>query len=190
LDPTNKSFEETAPDRRQGERHNLSATAEVVEIASGIRLSTRAADLSQSGCYLDTLNPFAIGSNVQVSIRPQGAELRCAAVVRDAQSGMGMGIAFTDLDDARKALIESLIGRLGSPALADFPPPHFPENAKPGAPQDQREALAVRLIDLLHERGLLSPGDVASLLRDRSCKPRWHVLVSQPSPVRLPSNRL
>jgi hypothetical protein len=162
-----KSFEDTAADRRQGKRHHFSATAEVVEIASGIRLSTRAADLSQNGCYLDTLNPFAIGSNVPVSIRSQETELTCTAVVRDSQPGMGMGIAFTDLDAARQALIESLVGRLGSPVLADLSPSHFSDNAKPEASQDQREALAVRLIELLHKRGLLSSDDVASLLRDR-----------------------
>jgi hypothetical protein len=41
------------------------------------------------------------------------------------------------------------------------------ENAKPAPPPDQRDALAVKLIDLLHKKGLLSSNDVASLLRDR-----------------------
>jgi hypothetical protein len=89
------------------------------------------------------------------------------AVVRDSQPGMGMGVAFTGLDEARKSLIESWIKRLGSPELAD-PSVYSPsENIKPAPPPDQMDALCVKLIDLLHKKGLLSSNDVASLLRDR-----------------------
>lgn len=138
-----------------------------MDMISGARLSTRAADLNQGGCYLDLLSPLPIGSNVRVRILSDGAELTCTGVVRDSQPGMGMGVAFTDLDDARKALIESWIERQGSPALVDLSPFPHSENAKPAPPSDQRDALAVRLIDLLHKKGLLSSNDVASLLRDR-----------------------
>jgi hypothetical protein len=154
-------------DRRQHGRHAFSATAEVVDMVSGARLSTRAADLNKGGCYLDMMSPLPIGSKVRVCIRSDGAELICTAVVRDSQPGMGMGVAFTDLDEARNTLIESWIKRLGSPGLADpsVSPPS--EKAKPAPPPDQKDALAVKLIDLLHKKGLLSSNDVASLLRDR-----------------------
>ena len=154
-------------DRRQHKRHVFSATAEVVDMDSGARLSTRAADLNKGGCYLDMMSPLPIGSKVRVCIRSNGAELTCTAVVRDSQPGMGMGVAFTDLDDAPKALIEAWVERLGSPALADHSLSSPSENAKPALPPDQRDALAVNLIDLLHKKGLLSSNDVASLLRDR-----------------------
>jgi hypothetical protein len=169
VDSNNKSVKGAASteDRRQGQRHTFSAAAEVAEVVSGARLSTRAADLSQNGCYLDSLNPFTIGTNVRVRILWGGAELTCAAVVRDSQPGMGMGVAFTDLDDARKALIASWIERLSSPALANLSPSPLSENAKSFPPPDQRDVLAVRLIDVLHKKGLLSSNDVASLLRDR-----------------------
>lgn len=169
MDSTDKSFKGAAivGDRRRNQRYTFSATAEVVEMVSGARLSTRAADLSQEGCYLDSLNPFAIGSKVRVRIHWGGAELTCTAAVRDSQAGMGMGIAFTNLNDAQKALIESWIGRLDSPALADLSPSPLSENAKPAPPPDQRDALALRLIDLLQKKGLLSSDDVASLLRGR-----------------------
>jgi hypothetical protein len=169
LDNTDENFKGAATpgDRRQANRYSFSAMAEVVEMVSGARLSTRAADLSQKGCYLDTLNPFATGSNVRVRISWDGAELTCAAVVRDSQPGMGMGVAFTDLDEARKALIESWIAKLVSPSPADLWPSACPENAKPAPPPDQRDDLAVRLIDLLHKKGLLNSSDVASLLRER-----------------------
>jgi hypothetical protein len=153
-------------DRRLHKRHPFSATAEVVDTGSGARLSTRAADLNKGGCYLDMMNPLPVGSNVRLRITIDGAELRCTAVVRDSQQGMGMGVAFTDLDDSRKALIDSWIERLGAPG-ADLPPSLPSETPKPAAVHQKREALAEKLIDLLHKKGLLTSNDVASLLRDR-----------------------
>jgi hypothetical protein len=169
LDSTNKSFKGVATlgERRKNKRYNFSATAEVVETVSGTRLSMRASDLSQKGCFLDSLSSFAIGSNVRVRICWNGTELTCTAVVRDSQPGMGMGVAFTNLDNAQKALIDSWIERLTSPTLADLSPSPLSGDAKPAPAPDQEDALAVQLIDLLHKKGVLSSNDVASLLRDR-----------------------
>jgi hypothetical protein len=169
LDPADESFKGgvNMVERRQHERHAFSATAEVVDMATGARLSTRAADLNKGGCYLDMLSPLPIGSKVRIRISSDGADLNCTAVVRDSQPGMGMGVAFADLNDAQKSLIDSWIERLGSPGLASHSPSPLSENAKSVPPPDQRETLAVKLIDLLHKKGLLSSNDVAALLRDR-----------------------
>ena len=169
MDPISKSFRgaTSTKERRQRKRHIFSATAEVVDVVSGTRLSTRAADLNVGGCYLDLLNPLPIGTNVRVRIVSDGAELKCMGVVRDSQHGMGMGVAFTDLDGIQTALIESWIEKRNSPALANFSPSPVSEKPKPAAPPDQKDALATRLIDLLHKKGLLTSNDVASLLRDR-----------------------
>jgi hypothetical protein len=80
---------------------------------------------------------------------------------------MGMGVAFTDLDETQKALIEKWIERLGSPALANVATSSLSEKTTSASPPDQNDTLAVRLIDLLHKKGLLSSNEVASLLRDR-----------------------
>jgi hypothetical protein len=154
-------------DRRQHKRHAFSAAAEVIDMVSGARLSTRAADLNQGGCYLDMMNPLPIGSNVRIRISAEGVELKCTGVVRDSHPGMGMGVAFSDLDDTQKAIIQSWIEKLDSPAFADHSPSTPSETGMPVATPDQRDALAIRLIDLLHKKGLLSSNEVASLLRDR-----------------------
>lgn len=154
-------------ERRQHERHAFSATAEVVDLTTGTRLSTRAADLNKGGCYLDMLSPLPIGSKVRIRISSDGADLNCTAAVRDSQPGMGMGVAFTDLNDAQKSLIDSWVENLRTPALAGRSPSPHSENAKSVPPPGQSDALAERLIDLLHKKGLLSSNDVAALLRDR-----------------------
>jgi hypothetical protein len=155
-------------DRRRAKRYAFSATAEVVEMMTGARLSTRAADLSEKGCYLDSLNPFTIGTNMRIRIGWEGAELECAATVRDVLPGMGMGVAFTDLNDEQKALIANWIEKLDSPGQAGLSQSSPLENAKPAPPSDEKDALAVRLIDLMQKKGMLSAYEVASLLRDRN----------------------
>lgn len=154
-------------DRRQHERHPFSATAEVVDMTSGAHQSVRAADLSQKGCYLDSLNPSAIGSKVRVRILWDGVELTCLAVVRDAQPGMGMGVAFVNLDSAQNALIENWIKKLSSGVAANLSSPPLSDSAKPAPPPDRRDDLAVRLIDLLREKGVLNDNEVDRLFSAR-----------------------
>jgi hypothetical protein len=154
-------------ERRRMKRHAFSATTEVVDAATGARLSSRAADLSLNGCYLDSLNPFVVGSKIRIRIAWGGADLTCAAVVRDSQPGMGMGVAFTDLDDARRALIQKWIEKLDSSTVVDLSPSNLSDNFKSAPSPDSRDALAVRLIELLQKKGLLTANDVAGLLRDK-----------------------
>jgi excisionase family DNA binding protein len=122
------------------------------------------------GMHVKTLYRLLRDNQIALTfVRKHGRMIafRPSDVVRDSQPRMGMGVVFTDLDDARKALIENWIESLGSPALADLSQSPLSENAKPAPPPDQRDALVIRLIDLLHKKGLLSSNDVASLLRDR-----------------------
>jgi hypothetical protein len=169
LDSTKESGNGTTEvvERRLKRRHAFSATTEVTDLTSGARSSTRAADLSQRGCFLDSLNPFSVGANIRVRITWGGTELTCTAVVRDSQPGMGMGVAFTDLDDARKAIIEKWIERLGSSKSVAAPPPPLSETSPSAATLAPRDPLAMRLIELLQKKGLLNSTEVASLLRDK-----------------------
>jgi hypothetical protein len=169
MDPSKENLNGSVgvEERRRMKRHAFSATTEVADIATGAQLSTRAADLSLQGCYLDSLNPFAVGSKIRIRIVWGGAELTCAAVVRDSQPGMGMGVAFTDMDDARKALIQRWIEKLDSSASVDLSSSTLSDNFKSTPSPAGREVLAIRLIELLQKKGLLTANDVATLLRDQ-----------------------
>ncbi len=162
----NVNSEASAIDRRQKKRHAFSATTEVTELATGARSSSRAADLSQKGCYLDSLNPLPIGAKIQVRILWGGTEMTYTGIVRDSHPGLGMGVAFTDLDEGRKALIEKWIQKLDSSEPEKLSAGSNMEDSN-SVPPDTRDALALRLIDLLQKKGLLSSNDVASLLRDK-----------------------
>ena len=152
-------------DRRQQKRHAFSATTEVKELATGGRSSTRAADLSQKGCYLDSLNPLPVGAKIQVRIIWGGEEVICTGIVRESHPGLGMGVAFTDMDEGRTALIEKWIKKLDSSEPERLSPSPRAETSN-AAPPNSRDALALKLIELMQKKGLLTSNEVASLLRD------------------------
>ena len=52
-------------ERRGANRHTITAAAEIVDVASGARFTTRTSDLGPGGCFVDSLTPFPIGSKVQ-----------------------------------------------------------------------------------------------------------------------------
>lgn len=83
-------------ERRTGPRLNLTASAEVIEVASAMRISGRTTDIGPGGCFIDTLLPLAAGSEVRVRIRKGESDFVMSGIVVYAQKGLGMGIAFTD----------------------------------------------------------------------------------------------
>ena len=154
-------------ERRLKKRHTFSATAEITELTSGSRLSSRAADLSLQGCYLDSLNPFAVGTRIRVRITWEGSELTCAAVVRDSQPGLGMGVSFANLDDARKAILQGWIAKLDAMGADDTSVFSVSEGSNPAPIGEMKEKLALKLVELLQKKGVLNSSEVSDLLRDK-----------------------
>src|SRR5271154_5792930 len=92
-------------ERRNNDRHVLTASAEVVELGSGAKFSTRTTDLGPGGCFVDTLCPFAVGAGVHVKIRKGQSDFETRGVVVYSQTGIGMGIGFDNMEpDQREAL--------------------------------------------------------------------------------------
>lgn len=79
-------------DRRESPRYALILAAEVVEIASGAMLTARSSDVSRTGCYIDTLNPVPLGSQVKVQLRNGDAAFEAEARVAYVCPGLGMGV--------------------------------------------------------------------------------------------------
>ncbi len=83
---------EVMSDRRDAPRYPLILSAEVVEITSGATLNARSSDVSRSGCYIDTLNPIPVGSQVKVQLRRGEAVFETVARVVYICPGLGMGL--------------------------------------------------------------------------------------------------
>jgi PilZ domain len=151
-------------ERRIAERHMFTAGAEVVELKSGARFSTRTTDLGPGGCFVDTTVPFPIGSNVRITLNKGTKAFATPGTVVYSQHGLGMGIAFTELDaEKRLELADWIAGVTG-----ERPAAHEVARApKDSNPSKGREFVAlVRLVRLMIGKGILTEAEGASVLHD------------------------
>ncbi len=153
-------------DRRHADRHIFTAAADVVELGSGARFSTRTTDLGPGGCFVDTMVPFPTGSKVRVTVRKGSTQFEADGTVVYSQVGLGMGIGFDALDSSQRQaldawLIELTAGRQGSHREAGS----LSQNSMASGPRANQTAV-VRLVQLLIGKGLLTEAEGASVLYD------------------------
>lgn len=160
----------TPAERRGTNRHPFIAAADVVDVASGTRFSTRTTDLGPGGCFVDTLTPFDAGSKVRVSIREGQTRFDATGLVVYSQAGLGMGIAFDPLrPDQRKALAAWLgeevaehqqqVEAYGQVSYAE----QAPAAQHPGLPHGLDREAFLRLIKALIAKGVLSETEAAAI---------------------------
>ena len=155
-------------ERRGGDRHVFTASADVVELSSGARFSTRTTDLGPGGCFVDTTNPFPVGSKLHVKLHKGKTSFETSGMVVYSQNGLGMGIAFSDLADDRRAALQTW--------LADLTGDHHAHDVVIDAhsaprPSAQHRAGSpntslVRLVQLMIGKGILTEAEGASVMID------------------------
>jgi hypothetical protein len=152
-------------DRRETERHMFTAGADVRELSSGARFSTRTTDLGPGGCFVDTSNPFPVGSKLQLNLHKGKSSFETFGTVVYSQHGLGMGVAFDGLDDPqRTALVEWLTGATGERVVV-HDSVQVPKRASDFQRRAESPAL-VRLVRLLIGKGLLTEAEGSSVLHD------------------------
>jgi hypothetical protein len=78
----------------------------VIELPRGAKLNARTADISLTGCYIDTLNPVPQGSEVRVRITHGTETFVSLGRVVYVSYGLGMGIAFINMEDDQRTRLE------------------------------------------------------------------------------------
>src|SRR6201984_3585554 len=143
------------PDRRGGNRHCFTAAADVVDISSGARFSTRTTDLGPGGCFVDTTNPFPVGSKLHVRLHKGKTSFETTGTVVYSQHGLGMGIAFSDLAHDRQSPLESWLADLAGERQSHDVATHETHSTPSSAPQRSGNTALVRLVWLLIGQGSL-----------------------------------
>lgn len=164
----NRSDETTVTkeaERRSSNRHLFTASAEVVDLSSGARFSTRTTDLGPGGCFVDTMVPFPVGAKVQVRVRKAKTALETGGVVVYSQTGLGMGIAFGTLDSTQRQALDQWLTELTGSRAAALPESKL-GGAKPRSNTDRDQAALVRLVQLLVSKGLLTAAEASSILHE------------------------
>jgi hypothetical protein len=157
----------TDSERRGGNRHIFTAAADVVEISSGARFSTRTTDLGPGGCFVDTTNPFPVGSKLHVRLHKGKTSFETNGTVVYSQHGLGMGIAFSDLAQDRRSALESwledLTGERQSHDVVTYETRATLSSAQRGG---SANTSLVRLVQLMIGKGMLTEAEGASVLID------------------------
>lgn len=157
----------SAADRRNADRHTFTASAEVVELNSGARFSTRTTDLGPGGCFVDTMLPFPVGAKVRVSVRKGQTNLETGGVVVYSQTGLGMGIAFDSMEPHQRQALDTWLTELTGSRHATMPPPSVRSAQDPGLSNRPKTPAAVtRLVQLMITKGIITEAEGASVLYD------------------------
>ncbi|MGB7437753.1 MAG: PilZ domain-containing protein, partial [Candidatus Acidiferrum sp.] len=96
-------------DRRAHPRVAFVADVEVISAEPSARIKSRARDLSQQGCYVDTDRPLALGTAAEVQITKGAKSFQARARVVYNQPGRGMGLMFTAIEPAHLATLDMWI---------------------------------------------------------------------------------
>jgi PilZ domain len=165
-----QSAEPSAPpdERRRHLRFPFSATAEVREIKSGVRVTGRTSDLGLGGCYVDCISPCPLGAAVRVRIEREQEKLEATGSVVYSQIGMGMGVMF---DSPPHPVLEKWIRELNGEAPAELqrseaPLPRDSSDAGvPDAPANDEQFFVLNeLVITLMRKKVLSAAEGKSLL--------------------------
>ena len=98
--------------KRAVRRCSFVASVEVTDSRSGARLSARTSELGMGGCYVDALNPFPVGTLIDLRmLRDQGVfETKAKVVYSDPK--FGMGVAFTEMTPQQKTILEAWLAEI------------------------------------------------------------------------------
>jgi hypothetical protein len=102
LPKTNRDAPTAAPGRRRWPRHKIAFPLTLHNERTPVRVT--ATDISGSGCYVEMLSPFPIGTGLGAELWIGAERVTTRALVRTCDPRVGMGIEFVGLkiEDQRR----------------------------------------------------------------------------------------
>ena len=86
-----------APGRRRWKRHKITILIALYDERTSVPIRVTATDISGSGCYVETLSPFPIGTGLGAELWLGPEKVMTRALVRTSDPRVGMGIEFVGL---------------------------------------------------------------------------------------------
>lgn len=96
-------------ERREHERYFTSFEIEIKDLDNSFPIRGATTDVSLGGCYVATIFPLAVGSQVRFTMYVAGENIKGRGSVQTCHPGVGMGIRFIDLPDHDKCLLEKYL---------------------------------------------------------------------------------
>jgi hypothetical protein len=150
-------------ERRAQVRYPFTAAAEVYDVYSQTRVTGRCSDLGPGGCYVDTLSPLVVGTAVRVRIERDMREFEATATVAFAQTPMGMGLSFQEINPESAVVLRSWIAELSGEKSPQIEASYTGQEA--GLRSANMALILNELINLMIRKKLITENEGASLLR-------------------------
>ena len=101
-----KAFEQ---ERRRNPRFKCEGNMELKTEGSTIRTWATFTDLSATGCYVEMMTTFPVGTKMDLQLGMNGFLVNGRAIVRATYPFLGMGIEFTDLSQNAQHQLNSMV---------------------------------------------------------------------------------
>jgi hypothetical protein len=154
-------------ERRNHPRYPCTAAAEIVDAVAGARIHGRTSDIGRGGCYVDTINPFPVGTAVEIHLTKDDQSFVAQAKVVYGMSGLGMGLMFTSVDPEQLRTLQRWITELGRTSAPE-PEVCAPEPEAGNATQKNTKSMQyyvlTELIISLMSKGVLTDAEGKSML--------------------------
>ena len=108
-----------AMDRREHDRYVVSLEIEFQEYSCSFPTRGSTTDASLTGCYIATIFPLAVGTEVQYTLWVDEKPIHGCATVKTCDPGVGMGIEFDKLSAEATILLDERL-RASSALPADL----------------------------------------------------------------------
>jgi PilZ domain-containing protein len=153
-------------ERRGSDRHTFTASAEVVEQSTGARFATRTTDLGPGGCFVDCTIPFPVGCRLRVNLEKGKTNFATTGTVVYSQTGLGMGIAFDELNEEERRGLDAWLEHVTGEKLHTQERPVSVVSTSSSSAQGAQNPALVRLVQLLIGKGMLTEAEGSSVLFD------------------------
>src|ERR1700740_1308783 len=100
-------------EKRRHPRFPFSSGGEAVDLQANVHVTGRLSDISRSGCYMDTISPFAVDAAIILTVTHEGRTFKTKAKVVYSLNGMGMGITFTTTEPDQARVLDAWLAELG-----------------------------------------------------------------------------
>jgi c-di-GMP-binding flagellar brake protein YcgR len=95
--------------RRDHSRIKVSVPVEIKTDASASPIRGATADLSLTGCYIETIYPFPVGTNLDLQLSIETVILLVVATVVTCDPQVGNGIRFSRMLDEDKKVLDAFL---------------------------------------------------------------------------------
>ena len=107
LDERNRSGE-----RRAAPRYPCRGSISMRQPEGAGSISAAVTDISSSGCYIELMEPYPVGTRLASLLNAESISIRFTAEVRTSHPGVGMGMKFEEMSETDRAALERLIAKL------------------------------------------------------------------------------